>query len=117
MIPLHVRRTHPTPVDGCFGCKAATVKFNDAGALAAMNAKEKTLTDDLREYKALRQQGYQPEHLRGSAELARKARNRHEIEHASLMKLPDDARAHVEEAAQVATEIPQAITREALASA
>lgn len=28
MTSLHQRRTHPTPVPGCFGCKAGTVGYD-----------------------------------------------------------------------------------------
>lgn len=113
MSSLHeIRRDHEFD-PACFGCKAATLTFNDTGALLDMDRRERRLTDDLSNYRSMRRQGLQPEHVKGSAELAAKARNRHEIEHASLMRLPEEARGHIEEAAQVATEIPQAMSREA----
>ena len=34
---LHQRRTHPVPVEGCFGCKAANVQINTGDAKAAKN--------------------------------------------------------------------------------
>lgn len=34
---LHEQRTHPQPVDGCFGCKAATLALNTGDAKASKN--------------------------------------------------------------------------------
>lgn len=111
MIPLHVRRTHPRPVPGCFGCKAATLRFNGSEQVREVDRREKTLVEDRRAYKDFRRQGIQPPHLKGTADLERTARSPLEVEHPQLMRLPDDARAHAAEAAQLAQEIPQAISR------
>lgn len=83
---LHAERTHPVPVDDCPACRWGSVAVSamalptrvpSVGFDAGRDAK---LTSDLREYKALRQQGFQPPQVGGSAERARTARTPADIE-------------------------------------
>ena len=85
---LHQRRTHPVPVDGCFGCKlgslmlAPSVAATTEWGAAALREKrkEERWAVDMPAYKRLRQQGYQPARIDGSADLESKASTRFEIE-------------------------------------
>lgn len=85
---LHQRRTHPVPVDGCFACKLGSVMLapsvaatTDWGAAALREKnKEKRWAADMPAYKRLRQQGYQPPSIDGSANLESNASSRFEIE-------------------------------------
>lgn len=106
MLPLHQRKTHPVPVDGCFGCKVATVTVGGAPQVREIDTREKRLRQDLDMYKSLRQSGIQPAHLTGVADVAKTARNAMEIEHPQLQRLDPEARRHAPEAMQVAREIP-----------
>jgi hypothetical protein len=54
-VTLHQRRTHPTPVEGCFGCKASTIKFGQVDA-----SEQKAWDRELDYYADLRKQGIQP---------------------------------------------------------
>jgi hypothetical protein len=68
----------------CFAIKLRTVQFQ------GMEAGQHRFTDkerdrDLREYKKLRQQGYQPRNVFGSAELAAQAHSSFEVEHKVVM--------------------------------
>lgn len=103
---LHQRRTHPQPVDGCFGCRVATVQVNNSQQVKDIDRSEIALRKDLDAYKSFRQSGLQPQHVKGSAELERQARSPLEVEHPRLMGLPDEARKHAAEAAQIVPEIP-----------
>lgn len=84
---LH-RRTHPTYVEGCFGCKVGTlmlapsVAATTAGGQAALREKamEARWDRDMPAYKRLREQGFQPPSIDGAAELESKASSRFEIE-------------------------------------
>lgn len=110
MSTLHQLRTHQIPVEGCFGCRVGTVQVNNSAEVKDIDRRERTLTDDLRAYKSFRQSGIQPQHLHGAAHLEREARSTLEVEHPSLMRLPDEARQFAGEAAQVVQEIPSIIS-------
>jgi len=85
---LHQRRTHPVPVEGCFGCKLGTlmlapsVAASTEGGQSALREKamEQRWASDMPAYKRLREQGYQPPRIDGSAALEAKASSRFEIE-------------------------------------
>ena len=53
---LHRERTHPEFVEGCFGCKAATVSFSDMHIRAWSHKNDKELDS----YRSARKQGIQP---------------------------------------------------------
>lgn len=68
----------------CFRVKVATVQFT--GRNAGQNRHdEKTRTRDMIEYKNLRNQGYQPKNVFGSAEIAAQAHSQFEVEHSVVM--------------------------------
>lgn len=52
---LHQRRTHPVPVEGCFGCKASTIQFGQIDA-----TEQKQWDRELDLYADARRQGVQP---------------------------------------------------------
>jgi hypothetical protein len=64
-VSLHRRTTHPDFIEGCFGCKIATIAFGTVpGAhkdartgISKVNQREK----DLHRYRAARQAGVQPD--------------------------------------------------------
>ena len=82
MTTLHQQRTHPEPVEGCFGCKAAgfhvapsaTPSRRGGEEAARVNAREKRWDRDMASYKAMRKQGLQPPRIDGSADLANTAK-------------------------------------------
>lgn len=85
---LHQRRTHQTPVEGCWACRigngpnvapSATPTRVGAGLWAAKR-EERTLEVDGEAYKRLRGDGYQPPTINGSAHLEANATTRFEIE-------------------------------------
>lgn len=53
---LHQERTHPEYVEGCFGCKAATLNLANTQVRAWAHAQEK----ELNSYADARRQGVQP---------------------------------------------------------
>jgi len=53
---LHRERTHPEYVEGCFGCKAATLNLSNMQIRAFAHAQEK----ELNAYADARKQGVQP---------------------------------------------------------
>jgi hypothetical protein len=57
---LHKRQTHPEFVEGCFGCKAATLEMGvgDANTKVAMSTSK--WDAELKAYKDARAQGIQP---------------------------------------------------------
>jgi len=86
-VGIHQDRVHPTYVEGCFGCRVSHVGVApsamptrtggaDAGAI---NAREARWQKDMPAYKRLRDQGYQPPHIDGSARLEAQASTEHEI--------------------------------------
>ncbi len=72
-------------------CKVSTVQLH-AGAATSnpeyhkVEAREKRWEKDMPAYKRLRQQGYQPAHIDGSAALERDATTRFEIESGQVFK-------------------------------
>jgi hypothetical protein len=75
-VSLHQRRTHPSYVPDCFGCRAATVNLNLSDAYVTTEARERGLRKDLDAYKRLRQDGLQPQTYDGAADLERTATTR-----------------------------------------
>jgi hypothetical protein len=57
---LHQLRTHPEFVEGCFGCKAATLTVLNGQVRAFAHANEK----ELNAYRDARRQGIQPKSTR-----------------------------------------------------
>lgn len=53
---LHRERTHPQFVEGCFGCKAATLNLSNMHIRAWAHSQEK----ELNSYAEARKQGVQP---------------------------------------------------------
>lgn len=75
---LHAR-THPVPVDGCYGCKLMQVSIAPSAMpfrhpeAAGSVAMEGRWDKDMPAYKRLRRDGLQPPHIDGCAELEAKA--------------------------------------------
>lgn len=63
---LHQVRTHPEPVEGCFGCKIANINFNGCfpsrsnGAGRGDATLQKKWDKELDRYEDVRKQGIQP---------------------------------------------------------
>lgn len=55
---LHQRQTHPTYVEGCFGCKASTLELGTGDA--ARDIPDKKWNAELQAYRDARAQGMQP---------------------------------------------------------
>ncbi len=53
---LHQQRTHPEYVDGCFGCKASTLRLSNGQIRAWAHGNEK----ELNAYRDARKYGIQP---------------------------------------------------------
>jgi hypothetical protein len=81
---LH-RRTHPQPVDGCFGCHVATIGVaaaalpNRGKAITVANQKDAALARDMDAYKRLRRDGEQPARIDGAAHVEKHAETRLEV--------------------------------------
>lgn len=111
MISLHQRRTHPEFQDGCYACRISSVLFSGSDSVKKVEKKERLLAKDRDAYKSLRKQGYQPQHVGGSAKLEANATNRHQIEHPRLWaSLDKEGRAHIDEAASAAASIPDGMS-------
>ena len=73
------REKHPVDVEGCFGCKVLGIRMGanttttKGAAVSEVSEREKRWNKDMPAYKRLRQQGYQPSSIDGSAEVERKA--------------------------------------------
>lgn len=86
-VPLHIRRTHPTPVEGCYACKLASVQVG-AGACETRRQRDYATAasieaegrEDRAAYRRLRGEGLQPPRIAGSAHLERHARTWFEVE-------------------------------------
>jgi len=82
-IPLHRRRVHSTPVEGCDGCRYASIQFAvpDRGQRAyAFQAKlDRENQTDREAYRRLRLDGLQPKAIAGSAELEQHAETPFEV--------------------------------------
>jgi hypothetical protein len=91
---LH-HRTHPEFVEGCFACKITGVGFGAAAMptrkpqVIRTDQRQKQWDRDMPEYKALREQGYQPKNIDGCDELAAKAQGGYEIN--GIPKLAEQA--------------------------
>lgn len=57
---LHQIRTHPEPVDGCFGCKIGGLQMNTGDAGRADSPSQKKWDKELDMYASARKQGIQP---------------------------------------------------------
>lgn len=81
------RQTHPVFVEGCFGCKAASIDFsaeatpNRRPAPVEIEATEKRWHKDHAAYERLYKQGYNPPRLDGCANRERFAKTKMDIEH------------------------------------
>ena len=77
---LH-RTKHPTPVDGCFGCKVMSVGLSmESAPTTKAGAQVKEIADrerrwdrDMGAYKRLRRDGLQPKRIDGAADVERRA--------------------------------------------
>lgn len=78
MTALHLRR-HPAYVEGCFGCKAASLHMGGQANDDYHRNFDRVLEVDGPAYKRLRGQGYQPPAVHGSAELEARACTAFEI--------------------------------------
>lgn len=58
---LHRLRTHPKYVEGCFGCKAATLEMNPGEANSHLDMSAKKWDKELALYRSARAQGIQPD--------------------------------------------------------
>jgi hypothetical protein len=112
MPSLHQRRTHPTYVEGCFGCKAGTLTTAAvSGPVSELAQRERVLAQDMDAYKRMRRQGLQPGHLAGSATVEREARNPLEIRHPRIIGMNEEARQHAQNAVDVAATIEPSLSR------
>jgi hypothetical protein len=68
----------------CFQIKLASIQMQGPAA-GARRQSEKERERDMREYKTMRNQGYQPKNIFGSAEVAAQAGSQWEVEHAVVM--------------------------------
>lgn len=94
---LH-RRTHPTEVIGCWGCKALTVQFGSIEG-SVMRQRDRTFDADQEAYRRLRRDGLQPHSPEGAADV-----ERHQLEQVEIdyrMKLPEPVK---EQAKQIQAE-------------
>lgn len=84
---LH-RRTHPDPVEGCFGCKVLGVNLSmeatpsraSGRAVKEVADRERRWHTDMRAYKNLRRDGLQPKKIDGAAEVERRAKESWQVE-------------------------------------
>lgn len=60
---LHQRKTHPTFVEGCFGCKASTLRLSFDGKQEHID-KQRAWDKELDEYRAAVAQGIEPDSTR-----------------------------------------------------
>jgi hypothetical protein len=63
-VNLHQRKTHPTYVPGCFGCKVGTLKVGYSGIGGQDATAQKKWDADLDRYRSAVAQGMQPETTR-----------------------------------------------------
>ena len=79
---LHLR-THPEPIEGCFGCRLTSINIAPSAMAtrsdaATAKAREKRWNRDIPAYKRLRADGLQPGTVDGAGDL--EARANHEAE-------------------------------------
>lgn len=88
----------------CFAIKVRSIQFQGMGA-ADRRQSESERSRDMDEYKRLRRQGYQPQHVFGSAELAAQAGSTFEVEHSVVMapSIRKEMEARMEDAKGVAS--------------
>lgn len=85
---------HPEPVEGCFGCKLATINMSGTAMptrrpmVQRYDATEKQWQKDIPAYRALRGNGLQPRGIDGAHELMMRAETREQVE--GLPKLHAD---------------------------
>jgi len=83
MIPLHRRRVHPVAVDGCDGCRYASIQFGvpdrEQRAYAFQARFDRENQTDREAYRRLRLDGLQPKAIAGSAELEAHAETPFEV--------------------------------------
>jgi hypothetical protein len=60
MANLHQKLTHPEFVEGCFGCKAGTLRLSFDGKVGEIE-KQRAWDKELDEYRAAADQGIEPE--------------------------------------------------------
>lgn len=97
MKPLHQVRTHPSPVEGCFGCQVATIMISPSvresvqanGDYRAQRRVDRMMGPDAEAYKRFRKQGLQPPRINGCAELEAGAAHPFEVERGKLYKGED----------------------------
>lgn len=83
---LHRKRVHPTPVEGCFGCKLSTLQIGRRthGQERQTEFQRQWAAEfhngDREAYRRLRADGLQPPTIRGSAHLERHAETAFEVE-------------------------------------
>jgi hypothetical protein len=87
-VSLHRKLVHPEYVESCFGCRAASIRFNIEPTNDTQRAQYEGQRQwaaefhngDREAYRRLRQNGLQPPRIAGSAELERHAETRFEVE-------------------------------------
>jgi len=57
---LHQRQVHPEPVDGCFGCKVATLQLSTGDANGKRIMSNKAFDGELNAYYDATRQGIEP---------------------------------------------------------
>ncbi len=91
---LH-RQRHPVDVEGCYGCKLASIRIGGeamptrAPDVAKIAATERQWQKDIPAYKSLRGNDLQPRGIDGAHELMMRAETREQVE--GLPKLHADA--------------------------
>lgn len=83
MRALHLRQ-HPSYVEGCFGCKAASLILGVRADDDYHRNFDHVVEVDGPAYKRLRRQGYQPPAVHGSAELEARACTAYEIQRGKI---------------------------------
>lgn len=97
MTATHAER-HVDFHDGCWACKVRSVGVsaeampNRKGPIAAVNAKDKVLSDDLAAYKRLRRDGLQPKRIDGSATVEARANSQFDIDLGHVVPKSQEAR-------------------------
>jgi len=96
MIPLHRRRVHRQPVDGCYACKLASVQFavpdREQRAYAFQARFDRENQTDRDAYRRLRLDGLQPKSVAGSAELEAHASTPFEVAQGVIRRSPEAKR-------------------------
>jgi hypothetical protein len=88
---LHTR-THPSPVQGCFGCHIASLHIAPAAynpEVADINRRDALLHKDRDAYSRLRRDGLQPQHVDGSARLETNLKDQIELDYGVPIKAKD----------------------------